>query len=286
MNYKYFLAVCVCIKNEKKYMDDFIKHYLLQGVDHIYIINNNSSDGIEDFIDNHIFRKSITLLNDNRDFEILQSDEGANGHRKLINDNLYYLIKQETEWAIILDADEFMYGKNGETIKTYLKSLNDDIGCVYVIWSIINPVLPLCCNFSLENNVKRINYDNIHNLSYLIKNANDFGKSIVRTSMLMDEHKLWLHKIKVNGTTINNYGDIDINWYDNCNTISWSEKNYNEVNLTLNHYAIRNLEDFEKKKNQLTKVTSKTNFINGLLEMLDLDDTFLITDNYILEINK
>lgn len=286
MNYKYFLAVCVCIKNEKKYMDVFIKHYLLQGVDHIYIINNNSCDGIEDFIDNHIFRKSITLLNDNRDLEILQSNEGTNGHRKLMNDNLYYLIKQETEWAIILDADEFMYGKNGETIKTYLKSLHDDIGCVYVIWSIINPVLPLCSNFSLENNVKRINYDNIYNLSYLIKNANDFGKSIVRTSMLMDDHKLWLHKIKVNGTTINNYGDIDNNWYDNCNTISWSEKNYNEVNLTLNHYAIRNLEDFEKKKNQLTKVTNKTNFINGLLEMLDLDDTFLVTDNYISEINK
>ena len=64
------------------------------------------------------------------------------------------LIKRETKWAIIIDADEFMYGNNGETIKTYLQCLDDNIGCVYVLWNIFNPIIPLGDNFCLKNNTK------------------------------------------------------------------------------------------------------------------------------------
>lgn len=281
MEYKYFLSVCVCIKNEKKYMDTFIKHYLLQGVDHIYIVNNGSDDGIEEFVNKHIFKNTITLINDPRDLKILKSNEGAEGHRNLLNQNLYELIKRETKWAIIIDADEFMYGKNGETIKTYLQCLDDNIGCVYVLWNIFNPIIPLDDNFCLKNNTKRLNYDKYNEFSYVVKNANDFGKSIVRTSMLTDEHKLWIHKIRVSGVTINNYGNIDTNGYDNCNNINYSEKIFNELKLTMNHYAIRNVSDYTKKINQIHTVTGKTTFINGLLEILNLDDSYLVKDEYI-----
>lgn len=281
MEYKYFLSVCVCIKNEKKYMDTFIKHYILQGVDHIYIVNNGSDDGIEEFVNKHIFKNMITLINDPRDLKILKSNEGAEGHRNLLNQNLYELIKRETKWAIIIDADEFMYGKNGETIKTYLQSLDDNIGCVYVLWNIFNPIIPLDDNFCLKNNTKRLNYDKYNEFSYVVKNANDFGKSIVRTSMLTDQHKLWIHKIRVSGVTINNYGNIDTTGYDNCNNINYSEKIFNELKLTMNHYAIRNVSDYTKKINQIHTVTGKTTFINGLLEILNLDDSYLVKDEYI-----
>lgn len=281
MEYKYFLSVCVCIKNEKKYMDTFIKHYILQGVDHIYIVNNGSDDGIEEFVNKHIFKNMITLINDPRDLKILKSNEGAEGHRNLLNQNLYELIKRETKWAIIIDADEFMYGKNGETIKTYLQCLDDNIGCVYVLWNIFNPIIPLDDNFCLKNNTKRLNYDKYNEFSYVVKNANDFGKSIVRTSMLTDQHKLWIHKIRVSGVTINNYGNIDTTGYDNCNNINYSEKIFNELKLTMNHYAIRNVSDYTKKINQIHTVTGKTTFINGLLEILNLDDSYLVKDEYI-----
>jgi hypothetical protein len=69
--------------------------------------------------------------------------------------------------------------------------------------------------------------------------------------MLNDNNKLWLHKIFVNGETINNYGIHKKNNFDNCNMIEYSEDNYKKINITLNHYAIRNLEDYEKKINKL-----------------------------------
>lgn len=288
MEYKYFLSVCLSIKNEAKYIEEFIQHYIHQGVDHFYIINNNSDDNIEEVIKNSSYNSYVTLITDNRDMKILKADEGARGHQTLLNDNLLPLIKEETEWAILVDADEFMYGKNGYSIRSYLKNLESDIGCIYVLWNIINPYKDennnLIHEFSIKNNVKRINHDLINNLPN-IKGANDFGKSIFKTNNLGSQG-LWLHLVKVyNAKTINNYGiekNIANNWYDNGNNIQYSEENFNKVNITLNHYAIRNLEDYEKKKSQLILVPHKSYFINGLLQMLDVDDYFLVTDNSIL----
>jgi hypothetical protein len=63
--------------------------------------------------------------------------------------------------------------------------------------------------------------------------------------------------------------------------IEYSEENYKKLNITLNHYAIRNLEDYEKKKRQINNVVHKNNFIFGLFEMLELDDSFFVIDDYI-----
>jgi len=285
MEYKYFLSVCVCIKNEAKYIEEFMKHYIGQGVDHFYIINNNSDDNIEEVIENSIYKLNVSLITDNREMNILKNDSSAQGHKQLLMDNLYNIIKQETEWAIIVDADEFMYGKNGYTIKSYLSTIDEKIGCIYVIWNIINPCKDennnLLTEFSIKNNVKRINHDLMCNLSQSIILANDFGKSIFRTRMVTHQSGLWIHLVKVfnNGKTINNYGIQKDEWYDNGNKIEYSEANYSNVNIALNHYAIRNLEDYDKKNKQLDAVPSKRKFISGLFEMLDLDDSFLVIDD-------
>jgi len=281
MSFKYFLSVCLSIKNERKYMNEFIKHYIGQGVDHFYIIDNNSDDHIEEYINNSVYKYSVTLIKDHRYMGILTENDQAKGHKQLLDENLYELIKKETEWAIIIDADEFMYGKNGHTIASYIKTLNDDIGRVYVLWNIITPNLDN--EFSLENNTKRLNYDKITTLSGNIINANNFGKSLVRTSMLNDHSKLWLHKINVDGKKINNYGSVDESYYDNFNPFVYSEQNFEELNITLNHYAIRNTEDREKKERQLVIVINKIPFITGLLEMITLDDSNFVIDKNILK---
>jgi len=295
MSYKYFLSVCLAIKNEAKYMEEFMNHYISEGVDHFYIINNNSDDNIEEVINNSVYKDNVTLITDNRDMGILTSDAGYHGHKQLLKENLYELIKMETEWAILIDADEFMYGRNGYTIKTYIQSLDENISCIYVIWNIINPYKDennnLISEFSIKNNVKRINHDKMKELTEHIRYANDFGKSLFRTKNLCYEKNLWIHLVKTQyGTTINNYGtdkgDIFINYKDDGNNIDYSEENYSKVNITLNHYAIRNLSDYEKKEKQLETVPHKIKFIKGLLDMVNLDDSFLITDDYLVKKNE
>jgi glycosyltransferase involved in cell wall biosynthesis len=288
MEYKYNLSVCLCIKNEAKYMPEFIDHYIKQGVEHFYIVSNNSTDNIKEVINCSAYANLITFIVDNRDMGILINNSSPIGHKELLDKHFYPLVIKETKWAIFIDADEFMFGKNGYTIKSYLDEVDDHIGCIYVIWTIINPLINsdgiISNEFSTKQNLKRLNYNFINNLSWLIKNANDFGKSIVRTSMLSEQNKLWLHKIYSTGTTINNYNCIINSNYDNCNNISLSEENYAKLKISLNHYAIRNYDDYIKKEKQLTAVSDKKAFIDGLFEMLRLSDEYLVTDDTFLNL--
>jgi hypothetical protein len=259
-------------------MTEFLQHYVDQGVDHFYIINNNSTDNIKEVLQSSPFRSMITLLTDNRNMGILETAGSAEGHRTLLNEHCYERIKQETEWAIVIDADEFMYGKNGYSIKTFLATIDASIGCIYVLWNIIPPTVDQ--PFSLKHEKKRLNYDRVHELSFLIRNANDFGKSIVRTCMLTDETKLWLHKIFVDGKLINNYGYNKNGYFDNYNEIEYSEENFRRLSITMNHYAIRDADDYLKKQRQIDVVPEKNEFIYGLFEMIDLDASFLVVDTF------
>lgn len=287
MVYKYKLSVCLCIKNEARYILDFIEHYIKQGVEHFYIINNDSIDNLEEILKNSSYNSLITLIRDDMSIDINNAYSSTNGLIAIYNNNLYEIVKNETEWGIVVDIDEFMYGKNGFNIKTFLENVDDSVGCIYVIWNIMTSLTVKNESdnlFSIQsNNFKRLNYDMISNLSYNIKNANDFGKSIFRTSML--NGLIGLHKSHITtGKIINNYGENKNSWYDNGNNINYSENNFKNINISLNHYVIRDYNDYIKKKIQLHFNNQQRNvLLKGIFELLELDDMYFVTDN---EINK
>jgi hypothetical protein len=289
MSYKYKLSVCLCVKNEAKNIIDFMIHYIKQGVDHFYIINNNSDDNLKEVIENSTYHFMVTLINDDRSLDINNAYSEPNGLMTVYNNNLYNIVKEETEWAIVVDIDEFMYGKNGLNIKSFLEKIDKDVGSVYVIWNIMtSPTIKSENNnsFSINSNdFKRLNYDLINNLSYNIKMANDFGKSLFRTSML--NGKIGLHKTHcTTGKVINNYGINKNTWYDNCNCIDYSENNFKNVDISLNHYVIRTYADYIKKKASFECNNNQRNvLLNGIFELFELDDKYFVTDNEVNESN-
>lgn len=290
MGYKYKLAVCVCIKNEAKCIIDFMQHYIKQGIEHFYIVDNNSDDNLKETLENSPYDFLITLISNDICIDINNAYSRTNGLIAIYNnDILYEIIKKETEWAIVVDIDEFMYGKNGYNIKTFLETVDDDVGCIYVIWNVLTSSTIKNENSNSfhvnSNNFKRLNYDLINNLSYNIKNANDFGKSIFRTSMIK---RIGLHKSHcTTGKIVNNYGENKNSWYDNCNDIEYSENVFKNVNISLNHYVIRDHNDYIKKKTQFEfNVEQRNAFLNGVFELLELDDVYFLTDNEINENGK
>ena len=281
MSYKYKLSLCVCIKNESTYIIEFIKHYVNQGVEHFYIINNNSNDNLEEVIEKTIYNSSITIINNDRCINISDGYSHSNGIIGILNVSLYEIVKKETEWAIVVDIDEFMYGKNGFTIKTFLEKVEEDVGCIYVIWNVmtLSKIDGEINNLFNPDNFKRLNYDLINELSRNVKNANDFGKSIFRTSML--NGSIGLHKTYcTTGKVINNYGENKNSSYDNCNNIEYSENSYKNTNISLNHYVIRHLEDYSNKKKSLEENIEQRNaFLKGVFELFDLGDKYFVFNN-------
>jgi GR25 family glycosyltransferase involved in LPS biosynthesis/tetratricopeptide (TPR) repeat protein len=273
----YKLSICLLIQNETEHLQEWLEHYINQGAEHFFIVSNNSTDNVEEFINTNIYRDYITLIIDTRESKLY---ENSLNHKQIIDDNFYEIVKNRTRWAIIVDIDEFMFGKNGYTLSSYIDTIADDIGCVYVYWSILKSDIDLYDRFSIKNPSKRINLDLISTLSHNIKFANKFGKSLFRTSMLNDNNKLWMHKIYTNGKIITNY-NIETNYsYDNMDDIPYSESNYSSLNIALNHYVIRNVNDYNKKSNQL-KNAHRFPFVKGIIDIHNLDNQFCVDDNII-----
>lgn len=60
MTQKQFLAVCVIIKNEARYLAEWIVYHQLVGVDHFYIYDNNSEDDLAGVL--ALFPDAVTLI--------------------------------------------------------------------------------------------------------------------------------------------------------------------------------------------------------------------------------
>jgi hypothetical protein len=113
MNYLSILAI---MKNEAMNLKIWIDHYIWQGVDHIYIIDNNSDDNsveiINDLINNNY---PITLY-------ILPEQHKQTQHYQYVYDKEN--LKENTRWLIVADLDEFFYCNNSK-ISDELKNYQD-----------------------------------------------------------------------------------------------------------------------------------------------------------------
>lgn len=121
-NFKYYLSIVATIKDEAQYINEWIEFYKLQGIDHFYIYDNDSSDNLEEVLTPYIKENYVTYI----------KYPGKNMQYKIYNDALEKF-KTESKWLAPLDIDEFVYAPNHETIKTYLKE-NEKYNQICIKW--------------------------------------------------------------------------------------------------------------------------------------------------------
>jgi hypothetical protein len=109
----YYFTIGATFKNESHILKEWIEHYKLHGVDHIYLINDNSNDSFLEILEPYINSEYVTLY-DNKlhSNELGRQSQGYN----------YYFQKHlnDTVWFSILDLDEFLYSPQEMNIKTVL----------------------------------------------------------------------------------------------------------------------------------------------------------------------
>ena len=129
MTYRYYLCVLAIFKNESHIMREWLQHYIAEGVDMFYLINNFSTDEYAGILQE--FAHCVLLVDSVIPNEQLEDAQVMN--YKSVLDNY---ITGQTEWLIIVDMDEFMYAKNG-TISNELRKIhfmNDKVSCVSIGW--------------------------------------------------------------------------------------------------------------------------------------------------------
>ena len=203
-------------KNEEMIMEEWIQHYISEGIEHFYVIDNGSTDNYETIVNK--YSEKITLVIDNsRDKDETQP--------LLFNRHFFNMCKRETEWLIICDMDEYIYSRNGyATIKEYVDAVPENIECIILPWKNFgNNAIDAQPTSIVSAFVKR---EDISEFKERIKDGNWLGhcKSLMRTKNL---RRLNTHVSVLSNEHFycSDFTNMDIKSYNSSNQ-----------NLHLNHY--------------------------------------------------
>lgn len=113
---KYYLSLCAIIKDEK-YLEEFLLYYIINGVEHFYLYDNESKFPLKERLINQIFKKKCTIIN--YPGKCRQFD----AYNDCINKT-----KNISKWLIIIDGDEFIFTRDNVKLRRFL-NYYDDNGC-------------------------------------------------------------------------------------------------------------------------------------------------------------
>jgi len=107
---RHYLSIVCIIKNEARYISEWIAYYKIMGVDHIYLFNNGSTDNIGEAAREYIQSGYVTLL----------EFKGVNAQLPLYR-LTYRVLRKTSRWIAYIDADEFVLPAEG-TFKEYMQT--------------------------------------------------------------------------------------------------------------------------------------------------------------------
>jgi hypothetical protein len=112
---KDFISILVRVKNEP-YIDEFIKYYLSEGIDTIYILDDSSTLPFSEYAQNN---KSVEIYN----------------KIDYTTQILYEKIREKTVWLAFIDADEFICTRKNldRTIRDEFKITFKDYHCIKIL---------------------------------------------------------------------------------------------------------------------------------------------------------
>jgi hypothetical protein len=185
------LSVLAQMKNETINLKIWINHYLWQGVDKIYLIDNGSTDEplkiLQPYIDNGIL-VYISLPEKYKQLE---------HYKKVIQDED---IINKTEWLIICDLDEFFYGYPNKLIDTINEYKEYDI--IYSNWLM----------FGSDGLIDHPD-DIRKSIVWRDKNFHELTKYIVKPNKIKNFDDIYIHKINNMDNSIIVNDKIRLNHY-------------------------------------------------------------------------
>lgn len=112
----YNFCVCSIFKNEGHILEEWLLHYIYHGVEHFYLVNDNSNDDFKNIINK--YANYVTLFHND-----IQTKNV--GRQILIYNKYFRPILNESKWFAILDLDEFLYSPNDIHLPNIIEKYNN-----------------------------------------------------------------------------------------------------------------------------------------------------------------
>lgn len=129
-NFRYYVSICLLIKDENSYLKEWLEHYDSIGVEHFYIFDNGSKIPVKNTIepiDNGKFINKCTII----PFSNYKKNMQYECYEKCLSD-----YGEESRWIGFFDTDEFVDIGN-KNICDFLQSYENNF-CVWFPWEQYN----------------------------------------------------------------------------------------------------------------------------------------------------
>jgi len=240
----YKISVMAMFKNESWIIKEWIEHYLSEGIEHFYLIDNGSTDDYEIKINDYM--NYITLVKDPLRLK-------SNTQSYLYNKIFLNKVKEETEWLIICDIDEYMYARNGYSkIIDALNVLPQHMDKIFIRWKLFGSNKHIKQPESVIKGFTKRKYGDAKCCE---------GKTIVKTKNLEyfgrsgHDSKLFINNIlySLNGDIINNKKYLI------------KESDHKNFNIHFNHYKLMSYNYYKQIK--CSRGGGDTNHTSGKYNM-------------------
>jgi len=101
------LAMAIQVKDEADIIEDNISYHSKKGCEAFFIVDNGSTDGTREILENLKLDFNITIIDD------LTPDHNQSANMTMLTE---LARKQGFDWVIENDADEFWYPKSGNLL--------------------------------------------------------------------------------------------------------------------------------------------------------------------------
>jgi FkbM family methyltransferase len=220
---QYNLCVMSIFKNETMNLRMWLEHYLWQGVDHFYLIDNGSTDDPLNILYEYIDKGLVTYYN-------RQEKHQQAEHYRYVFDNEN--LKEKTKWLCICDLDEFFFGTSNKLSSV----LNEDFDSYNVIYT----------------------HSFFYGSDNLIEHPKDIRTSILHRTEDVENGIKYIFK----PTAISDSSEIWIHWLVHPGSLQkkvLETETFNDNKIRLNHYLIQSLEYFQNIKMTRGDVSTQSN---------------------------
>jgi hypothetical protein len=105
----HFATIAAVFKNETHILREWLETHIREGIDHFYLIDNNSDDNPLEILHDYVEKGIVTYI----------FDDTPHAQTELYN--RYILPKQhESQWWFIIDLDEFVYSPTGKVSEPWV----------------------------------------------------------------------------------------------------------------------------------------------------------------------
>ena len=209
--YQHKLSIMAIFKNETMNLKIWLDHYLWQGVEHFYLIDNDSNDNPLNILQEYIDKGIVTYYFKPEKYQQPQHYRNVFDIEKL---------KEKTKWLCICDLDEFFFGTEEKLVSAINEFNEYDV--IYTNSFFYGSDNLIVHPHDIRTSIIHRQEDIANGIKYIFK-----------TSCINDSSEIWIHWLVHSGSLQKKI---------------LSTETFDNKKIRLNHYIVQSLEYYQNVK--------------------------------------